>query len=43
MRRTVIDTNTYLDWFNAGRHEDVLFQRDSVKHLPDCTDRRRAL
>jgi predicted nucleic acid-binding protein len=33
MRRVVIDTNVYLDWFNAGRHEDVLFQRDTVKHL----------
>jgi len=33
MRRVVIDTNVYIDWFNAGRHEDVLFQRDTVKHL----------
>jgi predicted nucleic acid-binding protein len=33
MRRVVIDTNVYIDWFNAGRHEDVLFQRDAVKHL----------
>jgi predicted nucleic acid-binding protein len=33
MRRVVIDTNVYIDWFNAGRHEDVLFQRDGVKHL----------
>jgi predicted nucleic acid-binding protein len=33
MRRVVIDTNIYIDWFNAGRHEDVLFQRDAVKHL----------
>lgn len=33
MRRLVIDTNIYIDWFNAGRHEDILFQRDSVKHL----------
>ena len=33
MRRLVIDTNIYIDWFNAGRHEDVLFQRDGVKHL----------
>ena len=33
MRRVVIDTNIYIDWFNAGRHEDVLFQREAVKHL----------
>jgi len=33
MRRLVIDTNIYIDWFNAGRHEDILFQRDTVKHL----------
>ena len=33
MRRLVIDTNVYIDWFNAGRHGDVLFQRDTVKHL----------
>ena len=33
MRRVVIDTNVYIDWFNAGRHEDVLFERDIVKHL----------
>jgi len=33
MRRVVHDTNVYIDWFNAGRHEDVLFQRDAVKHL----------
>jgi predicted nucleic acid-binding protein len=33
MRRLVIDTNIYIDWFNAGRHEDILFQRDTIKHL----------
>src|SRR5881397_3650561 len=33
MRRLVIDTNIYIDWFNSGKHEDVLFQRDAVKHL----------
>jgi len=33
MRRLVIDTHLYIDWFNTGRHEDVFFQRDSVKHL----------
>jgi tRNA(fMet)-specific endonuclease VapC len=33
MRRVVIDTNLYIDWLNAGRHEEVLFQRDAVKYL----------
>jgi predicted nucleic acid-binding protein len=33
MRRVVIDTNLYIDWLNAGRHEAVFFQRDTVKHL----------
>jgi predicted nucleic acid-binding protein len=33
MRRVVIDTNIYIDWLNAGQHQDVLFQRDAVKHL----------
>ena len=33
MRRLVIDTNIYIDWLNAGRYEDILFQRDAVKHL----------
>jgi predicted nucleic acid-binding protein len=33
MRRAVIDTNLYIDWLNAGRHEDVLFRRDAVKYL----------
>ena len=33
MRRVVIDTNIYIDWLNAGRHEDILFQRDAVRHL----------
>jgi predicted nucleic acid-binding protein len=33
MRRLVVDTNIYVDWFNAGLHENVLFQRDTVKHL----------
>ncbi len=33
MRRLVIDTNIYIDWFNAGLHEDILFQRDTIKHL----------
>lgn len=33
MRRLVIDSNIYIDWLNAGRHESVLFRRDVVKHL----------
>ena len=33
MRRAVIDTNLYIDWLNAGRHEALLFQRDAVKYL----------
>jgi len=33
MRRLVIDTTVYMDWLNAGLHEDVLFQRGTVKHL----------
>jgi predicted nucleic acid-binding protein len=33
MRRIVVDTNLYIDWINAGRYEDVLFQQDSIKHM----------
>lgn len=33
MRRIVIDTNLYIDWLNAGRHEEILFQRNAVKYL----------
>jgi predicted nucleic acid-binding protein len=33
VRRLVIDTNVYLDWINAGRHEAVLFQSGAVKYL----------
>jgi predicted nucleic acid-binding protein len=33
MLRLVVDTNLYIDWLNAGRHEAVLFQRDAVKYL----------
>lgn len=33
MRRIVIDTNLYIDWLNAGRHEEIFFQRDAVKYL----------
>jgi predicted nucleic acid-binding protein len=33
MRRVILDTNLYIDWLNAGRHEAVLFQRDAVKYM----------
>jgi predicted nucleic acid-binding protein len=33
MRRLVIDTSLYIDWLNAGRHEEIIFQRDAVKYL----------
>ena len=33
MRRLVIDTNVYVDWINAGRHGDVLFEAGAVKYL----------
>ena len=33
MRRVVIDTNVYVDWINRGRHEAVLFERETVKYL----------
>jgi predicted nucleic acid-binding protein len=33
MQRVVIDTNVYVDWINRGRHEEVLFQRQTVKYL----------
>jgi predicted nucleic acid-binding protein len=33
MRRVVADTNVYVDWINRGRHEDVLFARETVRYL----------
>jgi predicted nucleic acid-binding protein len=33
MRRLVVDTSVYIDWFNAGRHEEILFERGVVKYL----------
>ena len=33
MRRLIVDTNVYVDWMNTGRHEDVLFEKGSVKYL----------
>jgi len=29
----VIDTGIYIDWLNAGRHEEILFERETVKYL----------
>lgn len=33
MRCVVIDTNVYVDWLNSRRHEEVLFQPETVKFL----------
>lgn len=33
MRRLILDTNLYIDWFNTGAHEPLLFQSDAVKML----------
>jgi predicted nucleic acid-binding protein len=33
MRRVVIDTNVFVDWINRGKHEEILFQRQTVKYL----------
>ena len=33
MQRVVIDTNIYIDWLNEGRYEDIIFQREAVKHF----------
>jgi predicted nucleic acid-binding protein len=33
VRRLVIDTNVYVDWINAGRHGDVVFEVGAVKYL----------
>ncbi|MBI5411334.1 MAG: type II toxin-antitoxin system VapC family toxin [Nitrospirae bacterium] len=33
MRRLVINTNVYIDWLNAGRHETLIFQPNTVKYL----------
>ena len=33
MRRFVLDTNLYIDWFNTGAHEPLLFQSDAVKMM----------
>lgn len=33
MRRTVVDTNVYVDWLNYGLHSELLFQPDAVKFM----------
>jgi predicted nucleic acid-binding protein len=33
MQRVVIDTNIYIDWLNQGRYENIIFQREAVKHM----------
>lgn len=33
MRRIVIDTNIYIDWFNEGSYDTVLFEAGAVKYL----------
>lgn len=33
MRRLIVDTNLYIDWLNAGKHETILFQPDAVKFM----------
>ncbi len=33
MRRLILDTNVYIDWFNTGAHEPLLFQSDAVKMM----------
>lgn len=33
MRRIVVDTSVYIDWFNAGTYEDILFRTGTVSYL----------
>jgi predicted nucleic acid-binding protein len=33
MRKLVVDTNVYIDYFNEGQHEDILMRPDTVKYL----------
>jgi len=33
MRRLIVDTNLYIDWLNAGKHEPLLFQPDAIKFM----------
>jgi predicted nucleic acid-binding protein len=33
MQRRVVDTNVYIDYFNDGRHEDVLMEPETVEYM----------
>lgn len=33
MQKLVPDTNIFIDWLNAHRHEEFLFSQESVKYL----------
>lgn len=33
MRKVIPDTNIWIDWLNTGRHEAVLFGRETLKYL----------
>jgi len=33
MRRLIVDTNLYIDWLNAGKHEPILFQPDAIRFM----------
>ena len=33
MRRLVVDTDVHIDWLNRRKHEALLFQMGTVKHL----------
>lgn len=33
MRRLVFDTGIYIDWLNAGRHAELIFEPRAVKHM----------
>src|SRR5690242_4403854 len=33
MHRSVLDTNIYIDWFNRGLHQELVFQLGTVKCL----------
>jgi predicted nucleic acid-binding protein len=33
VRRVIPDTSVWIDWLNAGQHEAVLFNQESIKYL----------
>jgi predicted nucleic acid-binding protein len=33
MSRAIFDTGLYIDWINAGKHTDLLFERSTVKYM----------